>query len=147
MSKWQLAAAVISIFGASCGLQVQPPHGKVSAEASADPVEILSISATTYSGAPDDALADACNEWHLSPAQAAEFFEQATRYPAPPYSGFYFLPCSIDGELLEGGTRWEFSIGGAGTAVWRAGNRRVHWGCSAPGCAPLLLLPTDNMAP
>lgn len=89
----------------------------------------------------------ACHEWRLSPAQAAGFFELATRYAAPPYSGFYFIPCSIDGELMQDGKRWKFSIGGAGTAVWRAGDVTVHWGCSAPGCARLLLLPADGMAP
>lgn len=148
MSKWNPSlVAALSLLAVGCGLQVQQPLEESATNASASAIDILSISPSIYSGAPDAALEKACGEWHLSPAQAVRFFDLATRYADPPYSEFYFVPCAINGELSADGKHWSFSIGGAGTAVWRASGTTIHWGCSAPGRAPLLLLSADGMAP
>lgn len=79
--------------------------------------------------------------------QVRAFFQLSDGYPEAPYNRFYQVGCGISGKLRADGRNWTFSINGGGTATWQDGTAVRHFGCSAPGCASLLLLPTDGMEP
>lgn len=54
--------------------------------------------------------------------------------------------CSISGELLADGERWDFVIDGGATASWRNAGGARYWGCMARDCEALVLLPYDGMS-
>lgn len=100
-----------------------------------------------YVGAPHDVLQGACQAWRLSAPQVERFFQLSEQYSANPYSGFYQIPCSVSGQLHAEGKTWTFEINGGATATWRAEGETRYWGCSVEECGPLVLMPTDFMAP
>lgn len=110
-------------------------------------IRILEISSPDYHGAPGDPLEGACRAWTLSPQQADAFFRFSQPYPDAPYDRFYQVACGISGRLSADRRVWTFAINGGGTATWQDGDTVRHFGCAAPECEPLLLLPPDGMAP
>lgn len=92
------------------------------------------------------AAASACRTASkASPSQ--QFFQLSTPYKESPYSGFYQLPCSIEGVVEAEGKTWDFTINAGATAVWSRGEEVRYFGCSAPACEALVLLMPDGMNP
>lgn len=98
-----------------------------------------------------DMTASECKEWQqgLTKQKIKYIFENSEKYPDSvlPYGdGYYFLPCSVEGELKRDGVNWYFSINAAATAVWSNDkNENIAWGCDARGCSKLFLLPYNAM--
>lgn len=57
-----------------------------------------------------------------------------------------WLPRDIEGELINDGVKWHFSINAAATAEWRNSNERYFFGCDKKECDELFLLPLSLMA-
>ena len=110
-------------------------------------IHVLEISSADYHGSGGHPLEEICRRWTLSPEQVESFFRLSDSYPEAPYSRFYQVGCGISGQLHAEGERWTFAINGGGTAIWQTGETTRHFGCSAPGCSSLLLLPSDGMEP
>ncbi len=110
-------------------------------------MDVLAVSPPDYHGTPGHPLGEACRNWALSAQQVERFFQLSDGYSEAPFSRFYQVGCGISGELYADGQRWTFAINGGGMATWQAGERIRHFGCSAPECDSLLLLPSDGMAP
>jgi hypothetical protein len=93
-------------------------------------------------------VANECKTWKLRPDQAARFFRLAQEYPTADGQGvghdFYWLPCSIRGQLTAADGAWDFSINGAATGTWRRGETVRQWGCRDRRCKPLVLLMPDD---
>ncbi len=121
--------------------------GKPTTEAAEGHIRILGISSPDYHGALGDPLAGACQTWTLTPHQVGAFFRVSREYSEPPYGQFYQVACGVSGRLSAEGRVWTFAINGGGTATWRNGDTVRHFGCAAPACEALLLLPPDDMAP
>lgn len=110
-------------------------------------MRVLDVERPRYHGAVGDPLEKACDAWALSPSQVETFFALAMAYPDRPYTQFYQVGCSLSGRVHRDGREWRFAINGGGTATLQAGDTLRHFGCSAPGCEALLLLPSDGMEP
>lgn len=110
-------------------------------------VDVAEVSAAVYHGLPGHPLEEACGRWTWSKRQVEVFFGLSDVYPEAPYGRFYQVGCGVSGKLRAGGRDWTFSINGGGMATWQDGTTVRHFGCSAPECAPMLLLPSDGMEP
>ncbi len=95
--------------------------------------------------APDTALEASCKAWTLDRAGVARFFAASREYPDGTHDAFYWLPCTINGQLQAEGRTWEYQINAAATATWTSGDVVRTFGCSAAACTPLvLMMPDDN---
>ncbi|WDS35279.1 hypothetical protein [Pseudoxanthomonas sp.] len=95
--------------------------------------------------APDPALEASCKAWALDRAGVARFFAASREYPDGTQDAFYWLPCTISGQLQAEGRTWDYRINAAATATWTSGDVVRTFGCTAAACAPLvLLMPDDN---
>jgi hypothetical protein len=137
-----LAAAAMLL---ACG-------GAAARESRAD-IRIVRIDAAQMHGAYDAAdpsqasLAKACKAWTLRPQQAVQFFRLAKQYPQGRGDDFYWLPCSIKGQLIASDGVWDFEIDAAATGSWRRGDIVRQWGCRDRRCKALVLLMPDDGAP
>lgn len=137
------------LFGCALSAACQssaPGHG----ERFPAPLRVLSVEPAQLLVGVDDpgapGLAEACDEWHLTPAQVEAFFALSERYAEGQglLQRFYFLPCRISGQLEAEGRRWGFSINAAATGSWQSGTQIRLFGCSARACEPLVLLMPDE---
>ncbi len=125
-----------------------PPEAKESKPSVTPSFEIKEVKPSKFQaegGAQDEALAEACAKWRLTKEQAQRFFKLSKSYQDSPYSEFYQLPCSIEGVVEAEGKTWEFTINAGATAIWSRGEEVRYFGCSAPGCEPLVLMMPDGM--
>jgi hypothetical protein len=95
--------------------------------------------------APDAALEASCKAWTLDRAGIARFFAASREYPDGTRDAFYWLPCTISGQLQAEGKAWNYQINAAATATWTSGDVVRTFGCSAAACTSLvLMMPDDN---
>lgn len=113
-------------------------------------ITVTSVQPAVYrpeAGRPEEpALAASCKAWTLTKQQVAEFFAASSEYPDGTRDAFYWLPCSINGQLLAEGRQWEYQINAAATATWASGDRVRTWGCTAKACETLVLMMPDGNA-
>ncbi|UGS40108.1 hypothetical protein [Pseudocitrobacter corydidari] len=103
-------------------------------------ISITKIDKSVFSGNNFEGSADAevkaCNKWKLTPAaikkiyQLSEVCETSNSgqfcRSVPP--DFNWMPCDIDGELIDDGVAWHFSINAAGMSVWRNEQQEITKG-------------------
>ena len=89
-------------------------------------------------GAGVDAPDAFCRDFRLTAEQARRFFERAeVLTPERLHDDFQWLPCFVDGETVEGGSKrtWRIRAGGTAEVSGRDGNL-AYYGCKS--CDDLL---------
>lgn len=135
------ACVFLSLLASACAWPV-PQQGDDGLN-----MDVLKITPPDYHGSPGHPLEESCRNWTWSAAQIQTFFQLSDVYPEAPHSGFYQVGCGVSGKLRADGRTWTFAINGGGMATWQDGATIRHFGCSAPGCDSLLLMPYDGMEP
>lgn len=112
--------------------------------------QVTSVSAAVADATASDAgrFPGACDGWSLTAAQAEAFFALSTEVDARTYHHEYDTSrCMIPGELVDNGRHWAFQINGVAKGYWSDGATMRYFGCAAPACEPLVLVPYIGMDP
>lgn len=127
----------------------RPDHLAKSQPQSTDAITVVRISRPSYNARGEQgsgaALRSECDRWKIDRKQAATFFRLSERISSETaHRDFYYLPCSVTGELEAEGKVWNFEINAAATATWVNGDEIRSFGCSNPACKPLVVMMPDG---